>query len=187
MYVSYLSTGLLFASTAYADGWQSNSQCPADVVALATGIHLNIVGQVNGKYTRNNEPYHIYTCLNSLRTGELAEIQALQAIESASPVNETAFLIGKGELIADIEGGIKIREFNQAVAPANNPALPGLQEYATAQLTELGLSESLIGVPSHDDSILATLLSDVMAGIKLNERNLANVSTVEAYTEALMS
>ncbi|KAF1356121.1 hypothetical protein BDV97DRAFT_364914 [Delphinella strobiligena] len=155
MHISHLWTGLLFASTVCANGWQSNSQCPADVVALATGIHLTIVGQVNG---------------------ELAEIQALQAIESASQVNETAFLIGKGELIAGIEGGIKIREFNQAVAPANNPALPGLQQYVTAQLTELGLSESLTGVPSHDNPILATLLSDVMAGIKLNERNLANAT-----------
>lgn len=146
-------TGLLFAGSAIAD-WPHNNQCPPDIVALATGIHLNIVGQ----------------------EGELNATEALQAIESASPINQTAFLIGKGELIADVMGGMNIRKFNQAIAPPNNPALPGLAKYAAAQATELALSQSLTGVPGHDDSILATLVSDIHAGIMLNMENLANVS-----------
>lgn len=157
--LSILSSLLLAAAAAGAlpnTDWQknnnNNNQCPPVIVSLATGIHLNIVGQVNG---------------------ELATLLQLQALESTTPLNTTGFLLLKGELISSIQGGIKIREFNQAVAPANNPALPGLAQYAAAQETELGLSEGLTG---SDEATLATLVGDVRAGIRLNYWNMGNVS-----------
>lgn len=162
-FIPAVLTGLLFAGSAVAD-WPhpfqgcpdaiDSNQCPPAVVALATGIHLNIVGQ----------------------EGELNATEALQTIEAASPVNQTNFLIGKGELLANVMAGMSIRKFNQAVAPPNNAALPGLAKYAAAQATELALAQSLTGIPSHDDPILATLVSDIHAGIMLNMDNLANVS-----------
>lgn len=88
----------------------------------------------------------------------------------------TAFYEGKGALVADIAAGINIRKFNQAIIPANNAAIAGLNTYAAAQATEKGLAESLTGVPSHDLPILETIKSDVMGGILLNEENEANVS-----------
>lgn len=65
-----------------------------------------------------------------------------------------------------------LRKYNQAVAPKNNAALPGLAKYAMAQQTEQKLAESLTGVPKHDEGILATLVGDIMNGTKLNEMNL---------------
>ena len=71
---------------------------------------------------------------------------------------------------------MSIREFNQAIAPPGNAALPGLEIYAVAQSTELGLAESLTGVSSHDLPILSTIHGDVVAGTKLNEYNLGNAT-----------
>ena len=82
----------------------------------------------------------------------------------------------KGELIAEIMGGMSIRAFNQAVAPPGNAAVPGLAVYAAAQSTELGLAESLDGVPSHDLPILSMIHDDVVAGTQLNEYNLGNAT-----------
>lgn len=82
----------------------------------------------------------------------------------------------KGELIAEIMGGMSIRAFNQAVAPPGNAALPGLSTYAAAQSTELGLAESLTGEPTNDLPILSTIHNDVIAGTQLNEYNLGNAT-----------
>lgn len=79
-------------------------------------------------------------------------------------------------LEAAIAAGQRIREFNQAVAPAGNAALPGLAQYAAAQAVEAGLAASLTGEYAHDEGVLATLVDDVHAGIMLNERNLANAT-----------
>ena len=46
-----------------------------------------------------------------------------------------------------------------------------LIKYASAQAAELALAQSLNGDPSHDSSILATLVSDVTTGIQLNKNN----------------
>lgn len=59
--------------------------CSEAVVALATGIHLNIQGQ----YAEYN--------------GTLAVL----AVESSLPVDQTAFSIAKGELLSDIQGVIR--------------------------------------------------------------------------------
>ncbi len=50
-------------------------------------------------------------------------------------------------------------------------------QYAAAEEVELGLAESLNGVPSHDLPILAMLVSDVTTGISLNTNNTELVST----------
>ena len=129
--------------------------CSQAVVALATGIHLNIQGQ----YAEYN--------------GTLAVI----AVEAATPVDQNEFLLAKGELLSDIQAGMNIRLFNQQIAPAGNDAIPGLATYAAAQETEQALVEGLTGVPSEDADALDMLKSDIMAGIKLNESNLKKVSS----------
>lgn len=159
MYTSILPALLFLGSALAAPGsWPGQGQqgCSEAVVALATGIHLNIEGQ----YAEYN--------------GTVAIIN----VEAASPVNQTAFYIAKGELLSDIQAGMNIRLFNQEIAPPGNAAIPGLAKYATAQQAEQALAEGLTGVPSVDQSALDTLKSDIMAGIKLNEQNLADVSTL---------
>ena len=138
-------------------GSQSN-ECSQAVVALATGIHLNIVGQ----YAEYN--------------GTLAVL----AVESTTPVDQEAFLLAKGELLSDIQGGMNIRLFNQQIAPPGNAAISGLAKYASAQQTEQQLAEGLTGDPSTDASALSSLKSDIMAGIKLNENNLKKVRSPSA-------
>lgn len=107
---------------------------------------------------------------------ELNTTIALQTLEPGS-FTPSAFEILKGELIAQVMGGMSIRAFNQAVAPPGNAALSGLAIYAAAQSTELGLAESLTGVPSHDLPILSTIHGDIVAGTQLNEYNLGNATT----------
>ena len=58
--------------------------------------------------------------------GERNASEALQVIESSTPVNMTAFAAGKAVLISDIMFGMTIREYNQLIAPPGNAALPGL-------------------------------------------------------------
>lgn len=49
-------------------------------------------------------------------------------------------------------------------------------QYASAQLAEQNLANSLNGDSAHDAPILATLVSDVTTGIQLNENNTLAVS-----------
>lgn len=154
-------TGLLFNAAFLAaalaiptPGWPSGeAPCSEAVVALATGIHLNIVGQ----YAEYNGTVNIIN------------------IEASNPPKSTAFYIAKGELLSDIQAGENIRLFNQEIAPPGNAAIPGLALYASKQQIEQGLAEGLTGVPSQDKSALDSLKSDIMGGIKLNEQNLAKV------------
>ena len=71
---------------------------------------------------------------------------------------------------------MSIRKYNQAVAPKNNPAVPGLAKYAKAQEAELKLVQSLNGDPDHDKKILAMLVSDIKSGTMLNMENLKNAT-----------
>lgn len=83
-------------------------------------------------------------------------------------------------------GGISIREFTQGLIPqavAENPGSAAViagysGTYASAQMTELALAQSLTGVPAHDLPILAMLKSDVTTGIQLNMNNSAAVSAL---------
>lgn len=131
-----------------------NSACSQAVIALATGIHLNIEGQY-GEYNAT---------LNVI------------AVESSTPVNMEAFYIAKGELMANVQAGMNLRLFNQQIAPPGNAAIPGLAKYQAAEETEKALAAGLTGNPATDKAALDSLKSDIMAGIKLNENNLADVS-----------
>lgn len=158
-YTSFMpALALLSTASAMPSGWGGSSEdaCSENVVALATGIHLNIQGQ----YAEYN--------------GTLA----VAAVEAATPVNMTAFYIAKGELLSDIQAGMNLRQFNQEIAPADSPALPGLAQYQAAEETEKTLALGLTGVPSEDAAAIASLKSDIMTGIKLNEANLAAVSVL---------
>lgn len=139
-------------------GPQQQQPCPPAVIALATGIHLNIQGQ----YSEYNGTV------------------AIANLEASTPVNQTEFYILKGELLSDIQEGMNLRLFNQQIAPPGNPALPGLAKYQAAQAAEQTLAEDLTGVPSQDATALSTLKSDIMAGIQLNMQNLANVSSASS-------
>lgn len=123
-------------------------------------------------------PQYIAQFLTSSRVAEYNATVNLLNIESATPVDQSAFLVAKGELIAVIMSGQKIRMFDQQIAPAGNAALPGLAKYAAAQATELSLAQGLTGNPSQDETSLNTLKSDIMMGIQLNEMNLKDVSDI---------
>nr|POE80048.1 hypothetical protein CFP56_08114 [Quercus suber] len=157
MYTSLYSLALLVSSTlaaSVAADWQhAKPPCSANVIALATGIHLNIQGQY-GEYNA---------------TATIADLEAQGA-------NSTAFLIAKGKLLADIQEGMNLRQFNQQIAPRGNAALPGLAKYQTAQRAEAALAQGLTGVRSQDAAALATLKSDITSGIQLNENNLKNAT-----------
>ena len=157
MYLTTLTLASLLTTTLARPGWPAHHRsCSEAVVALATGIHLNIQGQ----YAEYNGTLNLIS------------------IESNTPVDQTAFYIAKGELLSDIQAGMNIRLFNQQIAPAGSAAISGLAKYAAAQQTEQGLAEGLTGVPSKDASALSSLKSDITAGIKLNEKNLKKVSIV---------
>lgn len=81
---------------------------------------------------------------------------------------------------------MNIRLFNQQIAPPGNAAIPGLAKYAAAQQTEQALAEGLTGVPSEDKKALESLKSDIMAGIKLNEKNLKKVSKGERHSSKIV-
>lgn len=138
--------------------------CSAEVDGLISGIEINILAQ----------------------QGERNASEALQVIESQNPVDMTAFAAGKAVLVSNVLFGMTVRRYNQLIAPAGNAALSGLakvkslntsqsqanrNQYASAEVTELDLAQSLTGVPSHDLPILAMLVSDVTTGISLNQNN----------------
>lgn len=135
--------------------------CSDKVIALATGIHLNIQGQ----YSEYN--------------GTLA----VQKIESLQLLPTPEFYIAKGQLLSDIQEGMNLREFNQQIAPAGNAVIPGLAKYQTAQAAEQKLAEGLTGIPSEDATALSTLLGDIKQGIQLNTLNLKNVSGNVSITD----
>ncbi|KAK5936636.1 hypothetical protein PMZ80_011101 [Knufia obscura] len=138
---------LALANAPPSSSWQN--ACPAAVDGLISGTEINILAQ----------------------QGERNATEALQAIEAKNPVDMTAFAAGKAVLVNDVMFGMTIRRYNQLIAPAGNAALAGLATYAAAQSTELALAQSLNGVPSHDSSILAMLVTDVTNGITLNQNN----------------
>lgn len=68
---------------------------------------------------------------------------------------------------------MNLRFFNQQIAPPNSPALPGLAKYQAAEQTEANIAAALTGNPAQDTKPLNNLKADILAGIKLNQNNLA--------------
>lgn len=151
-----LSAILLLSGAAIATPQfgEHRRHCSQAVVALAAGIHLNIQGQ----YAEYN--------------GTLA----VEKVETEQAGNSTAFFLAKGQLQSDIQAGQNIRLTNQQIAPAGNPAIPGLAQYAAAQETEKALAAGLTGEYATDKAALDSLKKDITQGIQLNENNLKNVS-----------
>lgn len=156
--------------------------CSQSVVALASGIHLNIVGQIgewNQLFKRKGIETNIRRHLSIyIYIGELKTVRELQAIQTRQSAHGLAaeYIMVKGILVANIEGGMMIRSFNQQVLPKGNAASSGLEIVAKAQLTELNLAKSLNGQKNHDGPILATLARDIVDGTAQNRRNLKAVS-----------
>jgi hypothetical protein len=127
--------------------------CSPEVTALASGISANIADQNN----------------------EVAAVSSLGQMLTESPVDATLFAAGQASLLSFVQKGISIRENNQKIAPAGNPAIPGLATVATAQLTELNLTMSL-GVGgvnvARDNKTVTDLLGDFKGGIVQNMKNL---------------
>jgi len=130
--------------------------CSPEVTALASGISANIADQNN----------------------EVAAVSSLGQMLTESPVDATLFAAGQASLLSFVQKGISIRENNQKIAPAGNPAIPGLATVATAQLTELNLTMSL-GVGgvnvARDNKTVTDLLGDFKGGIVQNMKNLQAV------------
>lgn len=156
IFLSALISVALSSPIDNAQAWKHLPKCDEHVTALASGIHLNIQGQ----YAEYNGTVK------------------LLGLACEKPFDKSSYLIAKGELISDIQAGMNIRAFNQAVAPKNSPALPGLAKYQAAQQPEAAIAKGLTGNPSVDRPNLETLKGDVLQGIKLNEMNLKNVSTL---------
>ena len=186
--MQYSSLLALLAAILLVIPTAAKTQCSPKVVALATGIHLNIEGQhgescLSTLFFRSVCVERVCTeiaipSLTITLKAELSAVKKLQKIEAKAQGKgySSKFELAKGELLSDIAAGITIRKFNQQVLPKGNEATAGLKKYASAQLTEQKLAESLTGVSKHDKHILATLVGDIKNGTALNERNLAAVS-----------
>jgi hypothetical protein len=126
-------------------------------MALASGIQDNIADQNN----------------------ELNTVTAMGSILSQNPVDSTLFGAAQSSLMGFVTKGIAIRQNNQKIAPAGNPAIPGLATVAMAQMAELNLTMSLgsggVNV-ARDNATVTMLKGDFAGGIVQNMKNLAAVS-----------
>lgn len=136
----------------------TTTTCSPAVAALAQGIKDNIAVQNN----------------------EVASVSALGAMLNEDPVDPTLFAAGQASLMGFVKQGIAVRQNNQQIAPAGNPANPGIAMVAMAQMTELNLTMGLgMGGVSvaRDNTTVMMLLGDFKGGIAQNGKNLQAVST----------
>ncbi|CZT21115.1 uncharacterized protein RCC_06976 [Ramularia collo-cygni] len=158
---SLLITPLLLLTLASAQQQQQQKRpCTQAEIALATGIHLNIQAQ----------------------HAEYNGTQKIIDIETQNPGDFYNFARLKGQLQANIQSGINLRQFNLQIAPEGNPAIPGLKKYQEAQATEKGQVDGLCGVYVEDRETLERLMEEVKGGILLNEGNLKNATSVCDFT-----
>lgn len=132
-------------------GSKKRACCPAEI-ALATGIHLNI----NGQYSEFNTTQKIEDAEKAHPDGPSTQIYELI-----------------GQLQANVQGGQNLRLFSQQIAPAGNPAIPGLAMYAAAEETEKAQANTALnGNCAHDKATLELLKQEITKGIALNQANL---------------
>lgn len=139
--------------TSTAGAGATGTECSPEVMALASGISANIDDQRN----------------------EQAAVTAVGDTLNENPMDPVAFAAAKASLLDFVNKGITIRENNQKIAPAGNPAIPGLATVAMAQVEEFNLTNSLTGVAATDNKTVATLKTDFAGGIMQNMKNLAAV------------
>ncbi|KAL3420458.1 hypothetical protein PVAG01_08957 [Phlyctema vagabunda] len=144
-------TSLIPTSTTSAGNTTgAGGACAPAVIALASGIKANIADQRN----------------------ELAAVNVIGDMLAEDPINPVTFAAAKSSLLDFVNKGIAIRQNNQQIAPAGNPAIPGLAIVANAQIEEFNLSSSLTGDLSIDTQTVATLKMDFAGGIEQNTKNL---------------
>lgn len=115
--------------------------------------------------------------INTNIADQQMELQAVGNVQKALQANDAnAFAQAKATLLQFVQNGIAIRQANQQIAPAGNPAIAGLDVVANAQLTELGLANNLTGNAATDNAILQELTKDFTGGIEQNKKNAAAVS-----------
>ncbi|KUJ15942.1 uncharacterized protein LY89DRAFT_542666, partial [Mollisia scopiformis] len=138
----------------------TGATCDSAVMALASGIQSNIDDQNN----------------------ELTTVTALGNVLAQNPLDSTLYSATQSSLLGFVTKGIAIRQNNQKIAPAGNPAIAGLATVAIAQMTELNLTMSL-AVPASGSVDVGTanktveaLKGDFKGGIVQNMKNLAAVS-----------
>lgn len=115
-----------------------------------------------------------------MQNNEVASVSALGAMLNEDPVDPTLFAAGQASLMGFVKQGIAVRQNNQQIAPAGNPANPGIAMVAMAQMTELNLTMGLgMGGVSvaRDNTTVMMLLGDFKGGIAQNGKNLQAVST----------
>ncbi|KAK7528382.1 uncharacterized protein IWZ02DRAFT_428992 [Phyllosticta citriasiana] len=112
---------------------QAAGQAPGDACKIASalfnGIGSNILVQQN----------------------EQLSTTAIQSFLKSNDVgDQNLFSSLKSNLITVVGSGITIRQTNQGIAGQSNPATPGLQTVANAQMQEMTLAQSLTGDPQKD-------------------------------------
>jgi hypothetical protein len=106
---------------------------------------------------------------------EVAAFSVVCNILAENPVPTNKFPIAQASLLNFVQKGIAIRQNNQKIGPANNPAIAGLATVANAQRTELQLTISLGqgGVDVSREHKTVEELKDFSVGIVQNMKNLA--------------
>ncbi|KAK7541445.1 hypothetical protein IWX49DRAFT_324137 [Phyllosticta citricarpa] len=133
---------------------QAAGQAPGDACKIASalfnGIGSNILVQQN----------------------EQLSTTAIQSFLKSNDVgDQNLFSSLKSNLITVVGSGITIRQTNQGIAGQSNPATPGLQTVANAQMQEMTLAQSLTGDPQKDLPVIDQLLTAFSGGISQNQQN----------------
>jgi len=118
----------------------------------------------------------------------IAAIAMMQAMQAANINSPQLWNATHDNLMTMISTAIRVRGNNQAIAPRENAALPGLAELMQHQVAEYILANNLTGDPLKDGNALESLKSSFMAGISLNQALAAKVSnTVAIYSPAKLN
>ncbi|KAK3063972.1 hypothetical protein LTS18_011279 [Coniosporium uncinatum] len=118
----------------------------------------------------------------------IAAIAMMQAMQAANINSPQLWNATHDNLMTMISTAIRVRGNNQAIAPRENAALPGLAELMQHQVAEYILANNLTGDPLKDGNALESLKSSFMAGISLNQALAAKVgNTVIVYSPAKLN
>jgi len=137
---------------------------PAPEQLLAAGLNLDILAEQAG----------------------IAAIAMMQAMQAANINSPQLWNATHDNLMTMISTTIRVRGNNQAIAPRENAALPGLAELMQHQVAEYILANNLTGDPLKDGNALERLKSSFMAGISLNRALAAKVGDTVIFHHPTM-